>query len=279
MQRQRLPAGEYNGQLPCVVADSDDVRRGVRRERSSPIVGVARRCMLASRLPRDCEACARRAISCRPPFIRLHAAKAIRCFRPNDGAATFRMVAIQHPLSRMLARLMPHKTVAVWRCAPGLAVCFVIALISVWLAQFGRHRHPLGAGAGGRPSRRRSRSGRNSFPASSLRASMCCASVSRLLGLQVSQATLHALSFAGIAWLCAGVVLILAVGWIAGPLLGIARDLSMVLAASVAICGASAAAAFALVFLSARQQQARSRLHHRPRQPVVDGGDAGLPRR
>lgn len=71
-----------------------------------------------------------------------------------------------------------------------------------------------------------------------------------LLGLQVSQETLYALSFADFVWLCASVTLTLIAGWLIGPLFGIARDLSIVLAASVAICGASAAAAFAVVFLS-----------------------------
>jgi uncharacterized integral membrane protein (TIGR00698 family) len=149
----------------------------------------------------------------------------------------------------MLARLMSHKTVAAWRCVPGLAVCLVIALISIWLAQFAGTgivwALVLGIAVAStfaiRPE---------FLPGIELASKHVLRIGVALLGLQISQATLHALSFAGIAWLCACVVLILAAGWIAGPLFGIARELSMVLAASVAICGASAAAAFAMVFLS-----------------------------
>lgn len=149
----------------------------------------------------------------------------------------------------MLARLMSSKTVAAWRCAPGLAVCLVIALISVWLTQFAGTdivwALVLGIAVAStfaiRPE---------FLPGIELASKHVLRIGVALLGLQISQAALHALSLAGITWLCASVVLILAAGWIAGPLFGIARDLSMVLAASVAICGASAAAAFAMVFLS-----------------------------
>jgi uncharacterized integral membrane protein (TIGR00698 family) len=141
------------------------------------------------------------------------------------------------------------KALPAWRCLPGLAACLSIALISVWLAQF------TGTGivwalllgiavASIFPIRAELLPGIEIAGRHVLRLGVA------LLGLQISQDTLHALSFAGIAWLCAGVVLILAAGWIAGPLFGIARDLSLVLAASVAICGAPAAAAFAVVFLS-----------------------------
>ena len=67
-----------------------------------------------------------------------------------------------------------------------------------------------------------------------------------LLGFQISARTLHVLDGITIAALVVNVLIILAAGYLLGPLFGIDRDLSLVLAASVAICGASAAAAFAL---------------------------------
>jgi uncharacterized integral membrane protein (TIGR00698 family) len=151
----------------------------------------------------------------------------------------------------MLARLMQMSDIALTarRCVPGLAVCIVIALLAVWLAQF------AGTGivwallfgivvASALTIRAEFLPGIEVAGKHVLRVGVA------LLGLQISQETLQALNLLSIGWLCAGVVLILAAGWIAGPLFGIARDLSMVLAASVAICGASAAAAFAMVFLS-----------------------------
>jgi uncharacterized integral membrane protein (TIGR00698 family) len=67
-----------------------------------------------------------------------------------------------------------------------------------------------------------------------------------LLGFQISATALQVLDAATIAALAANVLIILLIGYAAGPLFGIDRDLSLVLAASVAICGAAAAAAFAL---------------------------------
>jgi uncharacterized integral membrane protein (TIGR00698 family) len=67
-----------------------------------------------------------------------------------------------------------------------------------------------------------------------------------LLGLQISASAIQVLDAATIAALAANVAIILVVGYVAGPLFGIERNLSLVLAASVAICGAAAAAAFAL---------------------------------
>lgn len=135
------------------------------------------------------------------------------------------------------------------RYLPGLAVCLAISLVSVWLAQF--------AGTGivwalllgvAVASTMVIRAG--FLPGIELASKHVLRIGVALLGLQVSQDTLHALSLAGIVWLSVSVALILVAGWIVGPLFGIARNLSMVLAASVAICGASAAAAFAMVFLS-----------------------------
>lgn len=68
-----------------------------------------------------------------------------------------------------------------------------------------------------------------------------------LLGFQISAATLQVLDVTTIAVLATNVAVILIAGLIIGPMLGIDRDLSVIAAASVAICGASAAAAFAIV--------------------------------
>jgi uncharacterized membrane protein YadS len=64
-----------------------------------------------------------------------------------------------------------------------------------------------------------------------------------LLGFQISLATLQILDVADVAALAINVAIVLVVGWFLGPMLGITRELSLVAAASVAICGASAAAA------------------------------------
>jgi uncharacterized integral membrane protein (TIGR00698 family) len=68
-----------------------------------------------------------------------------------------------------------------------------------------------------------------------------------LLGLQISAAAFHVLSLAKVGALAVDVAAVLFIGRLLGPVMGIERRLSIVLAASVAICGASAAAAFALV--------------------------------
>jgi uncharacterized integral membrane protein (TIGR00698 family) len=70
-----------------------------------------------------------------------------------------------------------------------------------------------------------------------------------LLGLQISSAAFHVLNFASVADLAFNVAIVLFAGWLLGPLIGIERRLALVLAGAVAICGASAAAAFALVLL------------------------------
>ncbi|MEH2621954.1 putative integral membrane protein (TIGR00698 family) [Bradyrhizobium sp. AZCC 1719] len=70
-----------------------------------------------------------------------------------------------------------------------------------------------------------------------------------LLGFQISLATLQILNVADVVALAINVAIVLAVGWFAGPMLGITRELSLVAAASVAICGASAAAAVACVVM------------------------------
>jgi uncharacterized integral membrane protein (TIGR00698 family) len=70
-----------------------------------------------------------------------------------------------------------------------------------------------------------------------------------LLGLQISAAAFHVLNFASVADLAFNVATVLFAGWLLAPLMGIERRLALVLAGSVAICGASAAAAFALVLL------------------------------
>lgn len=70
-----------------------------------------------------------------------------------------------------------------------------------------------------------------------------------LLGFQISAATLQVLDIEAVMMLAANVVLILLAGWMLGSLLGLSRNLSLVSASAVAICGASAAAAFAIVLL------------------------------
>jgi uncharacterized integral membrane protein (TIGR00698 family) len=70
-----------------------------------------------------------------------------------------------------------------------------------------------------------------------------------LLGFQISLATLQILDVADVAALAVNVAIVLAVGWFVGPMLGMTRELSLVAAASVAICGASAAAAVACVVM------------------------------
>ena len=70
-----------------------------------------------------------------------------------------------------------------------------------------------------------------------------------LLGFQISLATLQTLDVADVVALAVNVAIVLAAGWFVGPVLGIARELSLVAAASVAICGASAAAAVACVVM------------------------------
>lgn len=70
-----------------------------------------------------------------------------------------------------------------------------------------------------------------------------------LLGFQISLATLQILDVADVAALAINVAIVLVTGWFLGPLLGITRELSLVAAASVAICGASAAAAVACVVM------------------------------
>jgi uncharacterized integral membrane protein (TIGR00698 family) len=70
-----------------------------------------------------------------------------------------------------------------------------------------------------------------------------------LLGFEIPLATLQILDAADVAALAINVAIVLAVGWFAGPMLGITRELSLVTAASVAICGASAAAAVACVVM------------------------------
>ena len=70
-----------------------------------------------------------------------------------------------------------------------------------------------------------------------------------LLGTQISADLLHVLDVATLLVLAASVLLILMIGFWLAPMMGIERELALVAAASVAICGASAAVAFALVLV------------------------------
>ena len=68
-----------------------------------------------------------------------------------------------------------------------------------------------------------------------------------LLGTQVSADVVQALDPATIAVLAGGIALILGAGVLSANVLGLGRQLALVAAASVAICGASAAVAFGYV--------------------------------
>jgi len=70
-----------------------------------------------------------------------------------------------------------------------------------------------------------------------------------LLGFQISLSTLQVLNISDVAALAIDVAVVLIAGWFLGPALGVRRELSLVAAASVAICGASAAAAFACIVM------------------------------
>lgn len=65
-----------------------------------------------------------------------------------------------------------------------------------------------------------------------------------LLGAQVSADVIYALDAGTMALLAGGIVVILAAGLLSAKVLGLGRELALVAAASVAICGASAAVAF-----------------------------------
>jgi uncharacterized integral membrane protein (TIGR00698 family) len=76
-----------------------------------------------------------------------------------------------------------------------------------------------------------------------------------LLGTQISAQTLATVDLATIALLAASIIVILIAGALLARVLGIARELALVAAASVAICGASAAVAFALVLARAETRE------------------------
>jgi uncharacterized integral membrane protein (TIGR00698 family) len=70
-----------------------------------------------------------------------------------------------------------------------------------------------------------------------------------LLGFQISLATLRGLEASDILAVAMNVAVILTLGVVVGWAIGIRRELALVAAASVAICGASAAAAFACIVM------------------------------
>ena len=78
-----------------------------------------------------------------------------------------------------------------------------------------------------------------------------------LLGFQVTGDAFVALGASASILLMVAVFGVIAAGAVLGPVIGLRRDVSIVLAAAVAICGASAAAAFALVLLSAPEERKR----------------------
>ena len=69
------------------------------------------------------------------------------------------------------------------------------------------------------------------------------------LGFQISLATLRGLGASDILAVAVNVAIILTLGVVVGWAIGIRRELALVAAASVAICGASAAAAFACIVM------------------------------
>jgi uncharacterized integral membrane protein (TIGR00698 family) len=131
------------------------------------------------------------------------------------------------------------------QCAPGILVCAFLAVAAGYIATFGGSGVLWALVAGiaiasfWQPS-----------PAFADGIEFCGKHVLRLgvamLGFQISASALQVLDVATIGALAAAVLIILAIGYAAGPLLGIDRYLALVLAASVAICGAAAAAAFAV---------------------------------
>jgi uncharacterized integral membrane protein (TIGR00698 family) len=78
-----------------------------------------------------------------------------------------------------------------------------------------------------------------------------------LLGFQVTGDAFVTLGASASILLVLAMFAVIAGGAILGPAIGLDRNLSIVLAAAVAICGASAAAAFALVLLSSPEQRKR----------------------
>lgn len=78
-----------------------------------------------------------------------------------------------------------------------------------------------------------------------------------LLGFQVTGDSFVALGASASVLLIVGVFGVIAAGAVLGPAIGLRRDVSIVLAAAVAICGASAAAAFAVVLLSSPEERKR----------------------
>lgn len=78
-----------------------------------------------------------------------------------------------------------------------------------------------------------------------------------LLGFQVTGEAFAALGGSGTMLLIVAVFGVIAAGAVLGPVIGLQRNVSLVLAAAVAICGASAAAAFALVLLSSPEERKR----------------------
>lgn len=78
-----------------------------------------------------------------------------------------------------------------------------------------------------------------------------------LLGFQVTGDAFVALGASASVLLMLAVFGVIAAGAVLGPIIGLSRNVSIVLAAAVAICGASAAAAFALVLLSSQEERKR----------------------
>lgn len=95
------------------------------------------------------------------------------------------------------------------------------------------------------------------LPGVGLSASLILRAGVALLGFQITGDAFVALGASGSMLLIVAVFGVIAAGAVLGPVIGLSRDVSIVLAAAVAICGASAAAAVALVLLSSPEERKR----------------------
>lgn len=145
----------------------------------------------------------------------------------------------------MLSRLPAATTLDLQRSVPGLAFCALVGAVSTALASY------IGSGVVwalliGIAIASVWTVPQALEPGVAIAAKQVLRLGVALLGFQISAATLHVLDAVTICALTVNVLLILGAGYLIGPRIGLGRDLSLVLAASIAICGASAAAAFAL---------------------------------
>jgi uncharacterized integral membrane protein (TIGR00698 family) len=191
--------------------------------------------------------------------LRLIAEIATNCrHAPNPGFGNYLLVPRwyreHHSANIARGRIMLHRSGGIiepnrfWRDIPGITLCALIACAATWMALLAGSAVIWGlifglalAAVWSPPALFQTGI---SFAARQLMRIGVA-----LLGFQISLATLQILDVADVVALAVNVAIILAVGWFVGPALGITRELSLVAAASVAICGASAAAAVACVVM------------------------------